>query len=166
VKSAYLKLVNATLIVYFIPFLYMFAAAIRLERQIAATPGAVPVPGGRAGSLFWNGLGFLTTLVAIVLALIPPADTADKGAFFFQVAGGAVGFAVLGWIFYWLATRKGSRVPDEPAAETRSRRRRSSFRPSAAPPPPAGVLRPRARPGSMCGRPLLPRPIRCWSRSM
>ena len=119
VKSAYLKLVNATLIVYFIPFLYMFAAAIRLERQIGATPGAVPVPGGRAGSLFWNGLGFLTTLVAIVLALIPPADSADKGAFFFQVAGGAVGFAVLGWIFYWLATRKGSRVPDEPAAETR-----------------------------------------------
>ena len=74
VKSAYLKLVNATLIVYFLPYLYMFATAIRLRAEIARQPGAIPVPGGRAGSLVWNGLGFLTTFVAIVLALIPPAE--------------------------------------------------------------------------------------------
>src|ERR1700730_6420804 len=54
VKGAYLKIVNATLIVYFIPYLYMFAAAIRLRAEIARQSAAIPVPGGRWGSLFWN----------------------------------------------------------------------------------------------------------------
>jgi len=110
VKGAYLKLVNATLIVYFIPYMYMFASAIRLERQIAATPGAIPVPGGRAGSLFWNSLGFLTTLVAIVLALVPPADTPDKRAFFVEVFIGSFGFLAAGFVLYALAERRRRRA--------------------------------------------------------
>ena len=106
VKDAYLKLVNATLIVYFIPYMYMFASAIRLRAEIAREPQAIPVPGGRAGSLFWNGLGFLTTVVAIVLALIPPADTPDKTAFFVQVFIGSFGFLFAGLILYALAERR------------------------------------------------------------
>ena len=80
VKGAYLKLVNATLIVYFMPYMYMFASAIRLRAEIARQPGAIPVPGGRAGSLFWNSLGFLTTVVAIVLALILPPTRRTRWA--------------------------------------------------------------------------------------
>jgi amino acid transporter len=106
VRSAYQKLVNATLIVYFIPYLYMFAAAMKLRRQIAGSEGAIPVPGGAAGSLFWNGLGFLTTLIAIVLALIPPADAIDKTGFLVQVLGGSVGFVAAGLILYALAARR------------------------------------------------------------
>ncbi len=107
VRSAYQKLVNATLIVYFIPYLYMFAAAVKLRRQIAGSEGAIPVPGGAAGNLFWNGLGFLTTLIAIVLALIPPADAVDKTSFLVQVLGGSVGFVAAGLILYALAARRG-----------------------------------------------------------
>ncbi len=106
VKNAYLKLVNATLIVYFLPYLYMFATAIRLRAEIARQPGAIPVPGGRAGSLVWNGLGFLTTFVAIVLALIPPADTADKSGFFIEVFVGSFGFLAAGFVLYALARRR------------------------------------------------------------
>jgi amino acid transporter len=106
VKNAYLKLVNATLIVYFLPYLYMFATAIRLRAEIARQPGAIPVPGGRAGSLVWNGLGFVTTFVAIVLALIPPADTADKGGFFIEVFVGSFGFLAAGFVLYALARRR------------------------------------------------------------
>src|SRR5215470_5210476 len=51
VKEAYLKLVNATLIVYFIPYMYMFASAIKLRVQIEREPKAIPVPGGRVGSI-------------------------------------------------------------------------------------------------------------------
>ena len=115
VKNAYLKLVNATLIVYFLPYLYMFAAAIKMRLDIARQPGAVPVPGGAAGSWFWNSLGFVTTLVAIVLALIPPADAADRGAFFLQVALGSFGFVVAGLILYALAERRRKRA-QSPAA--------------------------------------------------
>ncbi|HKD16398.1 MAG TPA: APC family permease [Thermoanaerobaculia bacterium] len=106
VKEAYLKLVNATLIVYFLPYLYMFASALRLRQEIARQPGAIPVPGGRGGSLFWNSLGFLTTFVAIVLALIPPADTANKTEFFVEVFVGSFGFLFIGLILYALAERR------------------------------------------------------------
>jgi len=106
VKEAYLKLVNATLIVYFLPYLYMFASAIRLREEIARQPGAIPVPGGRGGSLFWNSLGFLTTLVSIVLALIPPADTANKTEFFVEVFVGSFGFLAAGFVLYALAERR------------------------------------------------------------
>jgi amino acid transporter len=106
VKGAYLKLVNATLIVYFIPYLYMFAAAMRLRPDIALQDAAIPVPGGRLGSLFWNGIGLLTTTVSILLALIPPDEVADKRAFFVQVMGGSAGFIAAGLILYALAERR------------------------------------------------------------
>jgi amino acid transporter len=106
VKGAYLKLVNATLIVYFIPYLYMFAAAMKLQPEIAQQASAIPVPGGRAGSLFWNGLGFLTTSVSIILALIPPTGTVDKAAFFVQVLVGSAGFLAAGLVLYAIAERR------------------------------------------------------------
>jgi amino acid transporter len=110
VKEAYLKLVNATLIVYFMPYMYMFASAIRLRMLIEGEPKAIPVPGGRAGNLLWNGLGFLTTGVAIVLALVPPADTTDKMSFFVQVFIGSFGFLFAGLILYALAERRRRRT--------------------------------------------------------
>ena len=106
VHTAYLILVDATLIVYFIPYLYMFAAGIRLRRRIAATPGAIPVPGADAGSWIVNGVGFATTLLAIVLALVPPSDEAGKIAFFLKVFGGSFGFVVAGFLFYAWAERR------------------------------------------------------------
>ena len=106
VKGAYLKLVNATLIVYFIPYLYMFASALKLRVMISREPGAIPVPGGIAGSLFWNGLGFLTTVVSIVLALVPPEDSADKTSYFLQVFVGSFGFLAAGLILYAIAQRR------------------------------------------------------------
>jgi amino acid transporter len=106
VKGAYQKLINATLIVYFIPYMYMFASAIKLRGQIAQQPAAIPVPGGRFGSLFWNGLGFLTTAVSIILALIPPTGTADRRGFFVQVLTGSAGFIAAGLILYAIAERR------------------------------------------------------------
>ena len=57
VHTAYLMLADATLIVYFIPYLYMFAAAIAMRRRLAQTQGALALPGGAAGSWLINGIG-------------------------------------------------------------------------------------------------------------
>jgi len=116
VKGAYLKLVNATLIVYFLPYLYMFASAIRLRAEIARQPKAIPVPGGAAGSVLWNGVGFLTTVVAIVLALVPPADSMDKTGFFVQVFVGSFGFLGAGLVLYALAQRRRRAAAPETAS--------------------------------------------------
>jgi amino acid transporter len=110
VHSAYLMLVDATLIVYFIPYLYMFAAAIRLRREIARAPEAIVIPGGSAGSWLVNGVGFATTLLAIILALVPPSDTADKIGFFLKVFVGSFAFLVAGFLFYSRAERRRSRA--------------------------------------------------------
>ena len=105
-----MMLADATLIVYFIPYLYMFAAAIAMRRRLAQTQGALALPGGAAGSWLINGIGALTTLVAIVLALIPPPDTHDRTAFFVKVFVGSFGFLVAGWVLYEIAARRRARM--------------------------------------------------------
>jgi amino acid transporter len=110
VKEAYLVLVEATLITYFIPYLYMFASAIRLRREIAATPGGIPVPGGAAGSWISNGVGLATTLLAIGLALVPPSGTANKLAFFSKVFVESFGFVGVGYVLYAVAERRRRRA--------------------------------------------------------
>jgi glutamate:GABA antiporter len=117
VKNAYLILVDANLIVYFIPYLYMFASAIRLRGEIAASPGAIPVPGRAAGAWISNSVGFLTTFLAIGLALIPPSDTANKTDFFLKVAIGSLVFLALGFLLYEMAERRRERTSGSGASE-------------------------------------------------
>lgn len=106
IKEAYLILVDATLISYFIPYLYMFASAIRLRKEIAERPGAVPVPGRAFGSWLVNGVGFATTLFAIALALVPPSGTENKLGFFAKVFVGSFGFVGIGFALYAWAERR------------------------------------------------------------
>jgi len=64
VKGAYDVLVSMSVIAYFIPYLLMFAALVKLD----------PKP---IGSVF-GILGFLTTAVSIALAAIPASDDPNK----------------------------------------------------------------------------------------
>src|SRR5258708_26924883 len=50
-RSAYQILIDAAIILYFIPFLYMFAAVIKLaaRKDRAENPHAILIPGGKAG---------------------------------------------------------------------------------------------------------------------
>ncbi len=77
VYGAYEVLVSMTIITNFIPFLYVFAALIRLQREPAA-PGIVRVPGGKPVAYVIGTLGFLTSLLTIVLSCVPPAEEPHK----------------------------------------------------------------------------------------
>ena len=108
--GAYQKLVDAAVILYFIPFLYMYAAAIKLAYRPdrVRTPGAVLIPGGKLSVWIASGLGFLVVLLGIVLSLIPPGETANKFNFEVELVGATGSAIALGLLLYYLGSREKS----------------------------------------------------------
>jgi glutamate:GABA antiporter len=102
-RGAYQFLVDAAIILYFIPFLYMFAAAIKLakRRDRVENQHAVLIPGGMPGVWLISGVGFLIVLVGIAVSLVPPGDSADKFGFEMKLVGGTVVAIALGLGLYF-----------------------------------------------------------------
>jgi amino acid transporter len=102
-RGAYQFLVDAAIILYFIPFLYMFAAAIKLygRKDRRENKDAVLIPGGKAGVWIASILGFLVVLVGILVSLVPPGDSSDKLGFELKLVGGTVASIVLGLTLYF-----------------------------------------------------------------
>jgi len=111
VNSAYQILVDATIILYFIPFLYMYAAAIKLayRRDRAAGGNAVLIPGGKFGVWMAASLGFVVVLGGIALSVVPPAEAANKWVFEAKLVGGTAISILIGLALYFRGARKKSR---------------------------------------------------------
>ena len=77
VYGAYEVLVSMGIITYFIPYLFVFASLIRLQREKAGAE-VMRIPGGRPAALVLGVLGFTTTLVTIAFSLIPADDEPHK----------------------------------------------------------------------------------------
>jgi amino acid transporter len=107
-RGAYQFLVDATIILYFIPFLYMFAAAIKLAGRPdrAANPQLALIPGGKAGAWITAGVGFLVVLGGIGVSLVPPGDSSNKLGFEIKLLGGTVAAIALGLTLYWRGVRE------------------------------------------------------------
>ena len=106
-RGAYQILVDAATILYFIPFLYMYAAAIKLYARPdrSENRSAVLIPGGRIGVCVAGGLGLLVVGVGIVLSFIPPGDTSSKILFETKLVAGTVLSVLLGLILYYRGAR-------------------------------------------------------------
>jgi glutamate:GABA antiporter len=97
VKGAYDILVNMSIISYFIPYVFMFAALIKVQGEPAGA-AVVRVPGGRRAALAAGVVGLATTVLSIGLAALPPDDEPNKplavakivGLTLVLVAGGVV----------------------------------------------------------------------------
>jgi glutamate:GABA antiporter len=102
VIGAYQFLVDMSVILYFIPFLYMYAAAIRLSYRPDRQAGgqAVLVPGGKPGIWIAGTLAFLITLGSMALAAIPPGGE-NKLAFEGKLVGCTVLFIGVGLVLYF-----------------------------------------------------------------
>jgi amino acid transporter len=101
-------LVDAAIILYFLPFLYMYAAAIKLAYRADRNGNseAVLIPGGRAGVWVVGLLGFLICLLSMVLSMIPPGETTNKAVFEFKLIGGTSIAILIGLALYWTSGRK------------------------------------------------------------
>jgi len=115
-KDAYQFLVDTSVILYFIPFLYMFACFIKLAYRPDRRENrrAVLVPGGRAGVWIAGLLGFIITLGSMILAVIPPGDAESKVAFEAKIIGATVVSIGIGLLLYWRGAR--ARAKTEAAA--------------------------------------------------
>lgn len=101
-RGAYQFLIDAAIILYFIPFLYMFAAVIKLSRRKdrGENAQAVLVPGGVPGVWIAGGLGFLVVLVGIAVSLVPPGDSSNKLGFEIKLICGTLASILLGLFLY------------------------------------------------------------------
>ena len=107
VKGAYDVLVSLAIISYFIPYLFMFASMIRLQREPAG-PAVMRVPGGRPVAVGMALLGFAVTAGSIALALIPAQDEANKLLAVTKVAGLTILLVAAGALVYYLGRRRRS----------------------------------------------------------
>ncbi len=73
VRGTYDMLVSMSVITYFIPYLFLFVAMIRLQSR-ATPPDVIRMPGGKRVAIPLACMGFLTTAVSIVLSLFPSED--------------------------------------------------------------------------------------------
>ncbi len=111
IQEAYDIMVNLTILIYFIPYLYLFLALVRLRRIDADRPAdAVLVPGGRAGLWLVAGLGFLATAVSVVLVFVPPAGTENVINYESNLLLQAAIILGVGGIFYGSSRRRTRRV--------------------------------------------------------
>ena len=97
VEQAYLVLLDTQLLVYFIPYLYLFLCLLRQARRKSQTGS---LPGGRAGATLAGICGLCVTAFAMVVAAIPPGDAPNRGVFAAKVIGGAAAFVALGTAIY------------------------------------------------------------------
>jgi len=102
VRGAYQVLVTMTIITNFGPYLFMFAAMIRLQRE-KVEPGVITVPGGKPVAIVLSVVAFVTTCLVIVASVVPEPSEPNKvlavaKVVFFSVLliGGGVGLYLLG----------------------------------------------------------------------
>jgi len=107
VRGAYQVLVSMTIITNFVPYLFMFAALIRLQRE-PVEPGVIHIPGGKPVAILLAWVGMLTTTAVIIGSVIPDASEPNKAL----AAGKIVVLSVVllggGVTLYWVGRKRAT----------------------------------------------------------
>jgi amino acid transporter len=93
VKGAYDALVGIGVISYFIPYLLLFAALIKIGSQ-------------RLLARFLAVLGIAVTAISIVLASLPPADSNDPALAVAKVVGSSAALLLVGALLFARSRRR------------------------------------------------------------
>ena len=101
VKGAYDVLVSIGVITYLVPYLFVFAALVRVQGEPTGAD-VIHVPGGKAAAISIAIVGFCTTMFAILLSLIPSPEEPHKILVTVKVLGAASMLIGLGMVVYWV----------------------------------------------------------------
>ena len=113
VQESYDILVNLTILVYFVPYLYLFAAWIRLRRSEGSSQReqeTISIFRGLGGVWITAACGFLATLIAIALVFVPPPDTESVLNYEANLAGQSLLLFLIGFAFYAVARQRRARA--------------------------------------------------------
>ena len=100
VERAFLILIDMSLLIYFIPYLYLFFCFIVHCRRRRNGEEKLIVPGGAAGALIMGVSGLFITLLAMIVATIPPPGTADVWLHEVKLVGGSLVLILIGLVIY------------------------------------------------------------------
>jgi amino acid transporter len=106
VEDVYLILLDTQILIYFIPYLYLFIVFLIHRRRGESSSEVVLAPGRSIGAWLTGLSGMIVTLFAMIVATIPPPDMGNPLLFRLKVIGGALGFVVIGGLIYWRAKAK------------------------------------------------------------
>ena len=109
VYGAYEVLVSMGIITEFIPFMFLFAALILLQRN-SAEPGTFRIPGGRRVAYVVGAIGFVTSGLTIVLSLIPPSEEPHKVLAVMKIVMATVVLLGIGASLYYLGRARAQRM--------------------------------------------------------
>lgn len=112
VEGAYDVMVSMGIITYFIPYLFLFGAIFTVQREKAG-PEVIQIPGRRPVAILLSVIGFATTLLAIVMALMPPPDEVNKILASVKLVGLTVILLALGTVLFYMARKRGKNVNGE-----------------------------------------------------
>jgi glutamate:GABA antiporter len=118
IQEAYDILVNLTILIYFVPYLYLFAALIRLRRD-AHTPmlDELRIPGGSVGLLAISFTGFAATAIALGLTFVPPPGV-NATTYEVNLIVQAAVMIGAGLALYWISSRGRQRQAGEVAVRS------------------------------------------------
>jgi amino acid transporter len=105
VKGAYDVLVSMTVVTYFVPYLFVFAALFRVQREKAG-PQVIRVPGGKPVAIFVSCVGFVVTALTILISLLPPPEELNQVLATGKIVVLTTILLAIGALFYYLARRK------------------------------------------------------------
>src|SRR6266513_1792132 len=106
VEDVYLILLDTQILIYFIPYLYLFIVFLIHRRRGENPTEVVLAPGGSIGAWITGLSGMIVTLFAMIIATIPPPDIGNSLLFRLKVIGGALGFVLIGGLIYGCARLK------------------------------------------------------------
>ncbi|MGD8328258.1 MAG: APC family permease [Acidobacteriota bacterium] len=112
VTEAFLVLLDMSIILYFIPFLYLFASLVWHMKKNTGGGGVIPMF-QRSMRTVWvvAALGFTTTLLSTIISAVPTKDIDNKVLFMVKVVGGAVVLIGVGLVVYYKKKRDEVEAP-------------------------------------------------------
>lgn len=107
IRGAYQILIDTTVIATFLPYLFMFAALIRLQDE-PAEPGVLRIPGGKPVATALATVGFVATVLVIAGSVIPDASEPNKVLAVLKVVLLSAALVLAGTALYKVGKRRAA----------------------------------------------------------